>query len=145
MCSPARAFFLGTMALFFHFYAFPSVIALVPLVRRQSNFESQWAQALPGVIDGFEVETGGGNGEVVADANLVCCTLRESLIEKTSSVCEGGVSSLDQDFICLLSHFPLVDFPTLLPIYTCHLPIPSLYVLYGEVKRRSRTHSEFKI
>lgn len=92
MCSPARAFFLGTIALFFHFCTFPSVLALVPMVRRQLNVESQWAQALPGVIDGPEMETGGGIVEVVADINLVCCTVIESVIEKTSTLCEGGMS-----------------------------------------------------
>lgn len=109
MCSPARAFFLGTIALFFHFCTFPSVLAPVPLVQRQLNFESQQARDLPGVIDGPEMENGGGNEQVLADTNLVCCTVTESLIVKTFATCEGGMSS------SCLSLF-LFFFPFFLPL-----------------------------
>lgn len=94
MCSPATAFLLGTMALFFYFCTFPSVFALFPLVQRQRNAESEWDQPLPGSIDGPEMKNdGGGTEELLASTYLVCCNMEESLIKKASYVCEGGISS----------------------------------------------------
>lgn len=122
MCSPARAFFLGTIALFFHFCTFPPVLAPVPLVQRQLNFESQLARDLPGVIDGPEMENGGGNEQVLADTNPVCCTVTESLIVKTFATCEGGMSSSCLSFFPFFSLFSPIFFwsnpETLLPTLT---------------------------
>lgn len=143
MCSPARAFFLGTIALFFHFCTFPSVLAPVPLVQRQLIFESQQARDLPGVIDGPEMEDGGGNEQVLADTNPVCCTVTESLIVKTFVTCEGGMSS---SCLSLFLFYPLFsptffwsNPETLLPNYT-HLCLPRMYCT-GKVKRRDRTQN----
>ena len=136
MCSPARSFFLGTLALFFHFCTFPSVLAPVPLVQRQLNLESQWARDLPGVIDGLEIENGGGNEQYLADTNLVCCTVTESLIEKTFATCEGGMSfSCLSLFLFFLFFFiPLSFGRTLKPFYPSTLTYAFLvwYVLYWE-------------
>lgn len=143
MCSPARSFFLGTIALFFHFCTFPSVLAPVPLVQRQLNLESQRALDLPGVIDGPEIENGGGNEQVLADTNLVCCTVTESLIEKTSTTCEGGMSFPCLSLFLFSPTFLWSNPETLLPIYT-HLCLPRMYCT-GKVKRRDRTVPESKI
>lgn len=141
MCSPARSFFLGTIALFFHFCTFPSVLAPVPLVQRQLNLESQRAPDLPGVIDGPEIENGGGNEQVLAGTNLVCCTVTESLIEKTFATCEGGMSfpclSLFLFFL-LLFFLPLSFGRTLKPFYPSTLTYAFSYVLYWESKEKGQ-------
>lgn len=125
MCSPARSFFLGTIALFFHFCTFPSVLAPVPLVQRQLNLESQWARDFPGVIDGPEIENGGRNDQILADTNLVCCTVTESLIKKTFATCEGGMSFSFSSFFFSPAFFWSKS-ETLLPIYA-HIYLPRIY------------------
>lgn len=140
LCSPARAFILGTIALYFHFCTFSSALAFIPLVRRQSNIESQWAQTLPAVIDGPKEESGRGNDEVVAGTNMMCCTTKEIFLEKPSTTCERGVSSLYFDLFSIFSHFPLVeplDPSTLLPIY-----IPTHFFLVWCIIRGSERQDQ---
>lgn len=94
MRSPSKASFLGAATLLFVLCtgSISSVFARVPLVRRQSNVESQLVQALPGAVDGPEMGNNILSEQVVADTYLVCCTRKESLIEKTLSTCEEGMS-----------------------------------------------------
>lgn len=101
MRSPSKPSFLWTVdALLLVFLlctgSISSVFARIPLVRPRSdnNVEAQWAaQTLPGVVDGpgLGPEMGNNNNEqVLPDTVPVCCTLKESLIEKTSTICEQG-------------------------------------------------------
>lgn len=108
MRSPSKASFLGTVALLFLLFtgSISSVFARVPFVRRQSNVESQWAQALPGVVDGPEMGNNILNEQVMADTYPVCCTRKESLIEKTLSICEEGMSFY-LNLQVIFSPFPL--------------------------------------
>lgn len=57
MRSPSKASFLGTVALLSLLCTSTiySVFARVPLVGCQSNVDSYWVQALPGVVDGPEL------------------------------------------------------------------------------------------
>lgn len=110
MRPPPKLPFLGTVALLFLLCtgSISSVFARVLLVRRQSNVESQWAQAFPGVGDSplGPLSNNVLGEQVVADTYPVCCTVKESLIEKSSTVCERGMSfSLNLQVIFLFSLF----------------------------------------
>lgn len=136
MRSPSKSnpFFLRPVALLFLLWTFSSVFARVPLVRRQSNVESQWLQAFPGVVDDGPKMMGNNlsNEQVVADTYPVCCTQKEYLIEKTFSTCEGGMSFfLNLILIIFLLFFFSNPHSFLLYLY-----------LYGrKVKRKKGTES----
>lgn len=124
MRPPPKFPFLGTVALLFLLCtgSISSVFARILLVRRQSNVESQWAQAFPGVGDSPLGPLGNNvlNEQVVAVTYPVCCTVKESLIEKSSSVCERGMSfSLNLQVIFFCSPFLLE------PLYLLDLSLPS--------------------
>lgn len=134
MRSPSKPSFLGTVvALLLVFLlctgSISSVFARVPLVRRQSNngVETQWAaHTLPGVVDGPGPGPGpemgndnnnilNNNEQVLADTIPVCCTLKEPLIEKTSTICEQGNYGLSSlSILQVLFDFFFLSLPFLL-------------------------------
>lgn len=139
MRSPSKASFLGTMiAILFLLCtgSISSVFARVPLVRRQSNVESQWAQALPGgvvVVDGPEMGNNILNEQVLADTYPVCCTRQESLIEKAITICEKGMS-LSFNFTGYYFFF----LPFLLKPLLPSIPISSFLAMYFAMEKKWR-------
>lgn len=131
MRPPPKLSFLGTVALLFLLCqgSISYVFARVPLVRRQSNVEGQGAQAFPGVSDDPLDPLGNNilNEQVVADTYPVCCEQKESLIEKTTTICERGMSFSLNLQVIFFSPF-LVD-----PFYLLDLSLPpSLCTCTGE-------------
>lgn len=122
MCSLVTAFFLGIIALYFHFCTSPSVLALVPIVQEQSNVGSEWAQLLPGSTDSLEIENDAGEEKVVASTHQVCCTVHEPLIAKVFLACEGSMCSIYFHYF----HFSFYHFPqsNSQPSYHQQLPTP---------------------
>lgn len=143
MRSPSKASFLGTMITILFLLctgSISSVFARVPLVRRQSNVESQWAQALPGgvvVVDGPEMGNNILNEQVLADTYPVCCTRQESLIEKAITICEKGMS-LSFNFTGYYYFFLPLSSQTPSTFYT-YLFLPRYVICNGEkVKRKDQ-------
>lgn len=142
MRSPSKASFLGTMiAILFLLCtgSISSVFARVPLVRRKSNVESQWAQALPGgvvVVDGPEMGNNILNEQVLADTYPVCCTLQETLIETAITICEKGMS-LSFNFTGYYYFFlPLSS-------QTPSIPISSFLAMYFAMEKKWRERISF--